>query len=226
MALLFTLKVSMNYKAVLFDLDGTLLDTLADIAYSMNAVLVNAGLPVHPVEAYREFVGEGIANLVRRALPEKCADERTVQQHVSAMLDEYGRRWADNTKPYPEIPELLQALTVRKIKMAVLSNKMDNFTKDMVTTLLDDWQFAVVIGAQSSIPRKPDAAGALLISRQCGVIPEEFLYLGDSNTDMQTAVNAGMYPVGALWGFQTADQLLAAGAQKLIAKPLELLTLL
>ena len=142
------------------------------------------------------------------------------------MLDEYGSRWADNTNPYPEIPELLQALTVRKIKMAVLSNKMDNFTKDMVTTLLDDWQFAVVIGAQSSIPRKPDAAGALLISRKCGVMPEDFLYLGDSNTDMQTAVNAGMYPVGALWGFQTADQLLAAGAQKLIAKPLELLTLL
>ena len=216
----------MNYKAVLFDLDGTLLDTLEDIARSMNAVLVNAGLPVHPVEAYREFVGEGIANLVRRALPEKCADERTVQQHVSAMLDEYGRRWANNTKPYPEIPELLQALTMRKIKMAVLSNKMDNFTREMVKNLLGNWRFEEVLGAQPSIPRKPEPTGALLISRQCGVRPEEVLYLGDSNTDMQTAVNAGMYPVGALWGFQSADQLLAAGAQKLIAKPLELLTLL
>jgi len=218
--------MTVNFKAVLFDLDGTLLDTLEDIARSMNAVLTNAGFPAHPVEEYRGFIGEGIANLVRRALPERCADERTVQQHVSAMLDEYSRRWADNTKPYPEIPELLQALTMRKIKMAVLSNKMDSFTRDMVKTLLADWQFEEVLGAQPSIPRKPDPAGALLISRQCGVRPEEFLYLGDSNTDMQTAVNAGMYPVGALWGFQEAEQLLAAGAQTLIEKPLELLTLL
>ena len=216
----------MNYKAVLFDLDGTLLDTLEDIARSMNAVLTNAGFPAHPIEAYRGFIGEGIANLVRRALPEGCGDECTVQQHVSAMIDEYGRRWAEHTRPYPEIPELLHALAVRKFKMAVLSNKMDSFTRDMVKTLLADWQFEEVLGAQPSIPRKPDPAGALLISRQCGVRPEEFLYLGDSNTDMQTAVNAGMYPVGALWGFQEADQLLAAGAQKLIAKPLELLTLL
>jgi phosphoglycolate phosphatase len=216
----------MNYKAVLFDLDGTLLDTLEDIARSMNAVLINARFPEHPVEAYRGFIGEGIANLVRHALPERGVDERTVQQHVSAMIEEYGRRWAEHTRPYPEIPELLHALTVRKFKMAVLSNKMDSFTRDMVKTLLADWQFEEVLGAQPSIPRKPDPAGALLISRQCGVRPEEFLYLGDSNTDMQTAVNAGMYPVGALWGFQSADQLLAAGAQKLIAKPLELLTLL
>jgi phosphoglycolate phosphatase len=215
----------MNYKAVLFDLDGTLLDTLEDIARSMNAVLTNAGFPAHPVEAYRGLIGEGIANLVRRALPERGVDERTVQQHVSAMIDEYGRRWAEHTRPYPEIPELLHALTVRKFKMAVLSNKMDSFTRDMVKNLLADWQFEEVLGAQPSIPRKPDPTGALLISRQCGVRPEEFLYLGDSNTDMQTAVNAGMYPVGALWGFQMAEQLLAAGAQKLIAKPMELLTL-
>jgi phosphoglycolate phosphatase len=218
--------MTMNFKAVLFDLDGTLLDTLEDIARSMNAVLTNAGFPAHPVEAYRGFIGEGIANLVRRALPERCADESTVQKHVSAMVEEYGRRWAEHTIPYPEIPELLHALTARKVKMAVLSNKMDSFTRDMVKTLLGAGQFEEVLGAQHSIPRKPEPAGALLISRQCGILPEEFLYLGDSNTDMQTAVNAGMYPVGALWGFQTADQLLAAGAQKLIAKPLELLTLL
>jgi phosphoglycolate phosphatase len=216
----------MNYKAVLFDLDGTLLDTLEDIANSMNAVLTSAGFPAHAVEAYRGFIGEGIANLVRHALPEKYTDECTMEKYVSSMIDEYGRHWADNTKPYPEIPELLQALTVRKIKMAVLSNKMDNFTKDMVKTLLGEWKFEEIIGAQPSILRKPDPTGALLISRQCGVMPEEFLYLGDSNTDMQTAVNAGMYPVGALWGFQMAEQLLAAGAQKLIAKPLELLFLL
>jgi phosphoglycolate phosphatase len=216
----------MNYKAVIFDLDGTLLDTLEDIACSMNAVLSNAGFPTHTVKAYRVFVGRGIANLVQRALPEECRNEIVVQQHVCAMVDEYGRRWADHTRAYPDIPELLRGLTARKVKMAVLSNKMDNFTKEMVKTLLGDWQFEAVLGAQPAMPQKPDPAGAFLISRQCGVRPEECLYLGDSNIDMQTAVTACMQAIGALWGFQTADQLLAAGAQKLIAKPLELLTLL
>jgi phosphoglycolate phosphatase len=192
----------------------------------MNAVLTNASFPAHPVEAYRGFVGKGIANLVRRALPERCGDERTVEKHVSAMIDEYGRRWAEHTRAYPEIPELLSELTAREIKMSVLSNKMHDFTQKMVQSLLGNWRFVEVLGAQPTIPQKPDPAGALIISRQCGVRPEEFLYLGDSNIDMQTAVNAGMHPVGALWGFQTAEQLLAAGAQQLIAKPLELLTLL
>jgi phosphoglycolate phosphatase len=216
----------MSFKAVLFDLDGTLLDTLDDIALAMNAVLIRAGFPSHPVEAYRGFVGAGITNLVRRSLPEGCGDERTIQQHVAAMVDEYSRRWADHTRPYPEIPELLSALTAREIKMAVLSNKMNDFTQAMVQSLLGVWQFEEVLGALPSIPQKPDPAGALLISRKLAIRPEEFIYLGDSNIDMLTAVHAGMYPVGALWGFQTADKLLAAGAQVLIAKPLALLNLL
>ncbi len=216
----------MGFKAVLFDLDGTLLDTLEDIVRSMNAVLISAGFSPHTVEAYRGFIGEGIANLVQRALPEECAEKRAVQNYVSAMIDEYGRRWADHTKPYPEIPELLDALTGRKIKMAILSNKMDTFTKEMVKTLLGAWQFDEVLGALPSLPHKPDPAGALHISRRCGVKPEEFIYLGDSIIDIHTAHNAGMFPVGALWGFQTADQLRAAGAHTLIATPLQLLPLL
>lgn len=215
----------MRFKAVLFDLDGTLLDTLEDIARSMNTVLMSAGFSPHPVEAYRRFIGEGIANLVRRALPEQVTDERFVQKHVSAMIEEYGRRWAEHTRLYPEIAELLDELTKRNIKMAVLSNKMDTFTKKMVKTFLGVWRFEEVLGARHSLPQKPDPAGALHISRKCTIKPEEFIYLGDSNIDIRTALHAGMFSVGALWGFQTANQLRSAGAHTLIATPLELLTL-
>ncbi len=216
----------MNFKAVIFDLDGTLLDTLEDIALSMNSVLLHAGFPQHPMAAYRGFIGEGIAHLVQQALPEGQRDVITVQQNVSYMLSEYGRRWKEHTIPYPGIPELLDALTTREIKIAVLSNKLQNFTQEMVATLLDKWQFDYVLGAQPSIPQKPDPAGALLISSELGIKPEEFIYLGDSPIDMCTAISAGMYPVGALWGFQTAEELISAGAQVFIKQPMELFEVL
>ncbi len=215
----------MNYKAVIFDLDGTLLDSLEDIAVSMNSVLIRSGFPPHPVASYRGFIGEGIGNLVKRVLPEGHRDDSTLQQHVSGMLEEYGRRWSENTRPYSGIPELLDALTHRKVRMAVLSNKMHDFTKKMVAALLAAWQFDYVVGAQAALPQKPDPAGALLIAGKSGIRAEEFLYLGDSHIDMKTARSAGMYPAGALWGFQTADELIAGGARVLLKKPLELLEL-
>jgi len=216
----------MNGKAVIFDLDGTLLDTLEDIALSMNSVLSGAGFPSHPAVAYRGFIGEGITTLARRVLPEGRRDERTVEQMVAGMLTEYGKHWADHTRPYPGIPEVLDVLTRRGIRMAVLSNKMDRFTKEIIATLLKEWEFAEVIGAQTALPPKPDPAGARLIARTLGIREEEFVYLGDSNIDMLTAVHAGMFPVGALWGFQSADELRAAGARVLIQEPEELLQLI
>jgi phosphoglycolate phosphatase len=216
----------MNFKAVLFDLDGTLLDTLEDIALSMNSALARAGYPAHPVAAYRAFVGEGITMLARRVLPEEHRDEAAVGQLVVEMLIEYGSHWADHTRPYPGIAEVLDELTRRDIRMAVLSNKMDRFAREIVAALLSRWTFAKVIGASDSIPPKPDPAGALLIARALDLRPEEILYLGDSHIDMKTAVQAGTFPVGALWGFQSAAELRAAGARVLIQKPGELLTLL
>ena len=216
----------MNFKAIIFDLDGTLLDTLEDIALSMNSVLIRAGYPSHPVTAYRGFVGEGITTLARRVLPEEHRDETTVGHMVADMLIEYGKHWADHTRPYPGITELLDTLTGKDIRMAVLSNKMDRFTKEMIAMLLSSWTFAEVIGARADFPSKPDPAGALLIARTLGIREEEFLYLGDSNIDMKTAVQAGMFPVGALWGFQSADELRVAGARVLIQEPNDLLKLI
>ena len=217
----------MKYKAVLFDLDGTLLNTLEDLADSTNCVLQRLGFPVHASHAYKYFVGDGMMNLVRRALPEGSGnDEELAAKCLAAVKEEYARRWRDKTRPYPGVPEMLDALKQRGIKLVVLSNKPDEFTKLTVETLLSRWTFDAVLGERPSVARKPDPAGAFEIARMIGVPPGEFLYLGDTATDMCTAVSAGMYPVGALWGFRTAEELTANGAKTLIREPAELLHLL
>jgi phosphoglycolate phosphatase len=216
----------MNYRAVLFDLDGTLLDTIHDLAASMNHVLRDLGLPEHQLEAYKSFVGDGVEMLVRRALPFGHRDEETVHRGVGAMRDEYGRRWGERTRPYDGIPALLDALTARHVKMAILSNKPDDLTKTTVSALLSEWRFEPVLGERPFVPKKPDPAGALEISARLEIPPAEFLYVGDTNTDMQTANAACMFPVGALWGFRTAEELFGSGAKALIEKPLDLLGLL
>ncbi len=214
------------YKAILFDLDGTLLDTIQDIAESMNTVLGRYGFPVHTIEAYKNFVGEGMEILVRRVLPENKADAETVALCLAAMREEYAANWRRNSRPYAGVPELLDDLAARDIKLAVLSNKPDEFTKTMVTALLPRWPFNPVLGARPSVPPKPDPKAALEIAGRLSLPPEEFLYLGDTGIDMRTAVVAGMYPVGVLWGFRTAEELEVTGAKTLIAKPGELVAVL
>jgi phosphoglycolate phosphatase len=216
----------MTFKAILFDLDGTLLDTLADLADSTNAALAAMNLPQHPLEAYRYFVGDGLENLVRRSLGPLADNAETLARGTALSRQEYARRWADKSRPYPGIPELLDRLTDRGMAMAVLSNKPDEFTQLCVTRLLSAWQFAAIQGSTPEIPRKPDPSGALAIAARLGVQPAEVLYLGDTNTDMRTAVAAGMYPVGALWGFRTADELLATGAAVLVETPMDVARLL
>jgi phosphoglycolate phosphatase len=217
---------TMHYQAVLFDLDGTQLDTLEDLADSTNAALRRLGFPEHPLAAFRYFVGDGMENLVRRALPSQQQSPPAVAECLTLVRQEYSARWAMKTRPYAGIPELLDGLAARGIAMAVLSNKPHEFTQLCVSRLLPRWQFRHVLGAQPSLPGKPDPAGALTISRQMGLAPKQFIYLGDTNTDMQTAVAAGMLPVGATWGFRTPDELLKFGAKVLLKKPTELLDVL
>lgn len=216
-----------HYKCVLFDLDGTLVDSLVDLADSMNRVLARQGLPTHPVQAYRYFVGEGISTLVQRALPAEARQEEDfVQECARKMRQEYAGHWADTTRPYPGIAELLDTLTGRGIEMAILSNKPDELTRQVARTLLPEWHFAAVAGARETIPRKPDPAGALRIADLLRREPADFLYLGDTSTDMQTARAARMFALGALWGFRTADELKEHGAQALLSVPMELCPLL
>ncbi len=216
----------MAARAVIFDLDGTLLDSLEDLADSMNAVLLRSGLPTHPLDAYRYFVGEGIEMLVRRAVPEPERTPERLALHAAAMRAEYEIRSVVKTRPYPGVPGLLDALQSREVPTAILSNKPHEATVDVVARLLGRWSFRAVLGARPSAPKKPDPAGALEIAAGLGVPPGEILYLGDTATDMRTARAAAMKAVGALWGFRTADELREAGAEFLARNPADLLDLL
>ncbi len=215
-----------KFQAIIFDLDGTLLDTLADIANATNAALTRLGFPTHPQDAYRYFLGDGMDCLVRRSVPEESHDGDTLKKCHEAILSEYKHRWAENTRPYPGIAELLSELDRRGITKAVLSNKPDALTKQTVDKLLGSFRFEIVRGARPEIPTKPDPSGAILIADELGITPGQFIYVGDTDTDMQTARAAGMFSAGALWGFRTAEELSANGAQTLLKTPIDLLSLL
>ncbi len=219
-------RTTMTYKAILFDLDGTLLDTLEDLGNSVNSVLAARGLPTHTLDEYRYFVGDGTAMLITRALPQGKRNDETVRACLEELREAYGRNWNVNTRPYEGIPEMLDALTEHGLKMAVLSNKQHEFTKLCVADLLSDWTFDVVFGQRDEVRRKPDPAGALEVAERLKLPPADFFYLGDSAVDMKTATAAGMFPVGVLWGFRPAEELKEAGAQALIERPSEILNLL
>ena len=216
----------MRFDAILFDLDGTLLDTLADIADSMNAVLSSLGFPTHEADEYRYLVGDGVETLSRRALPDGSRSDELVQKCIGLMGVEYSRRWGKATRPYEGIPEFLGLLEARGIKRAVLSNKPDEFTKLMVEHYFRGSSFHAVRGARPSVPKKPDPFAALEIARGLDVLPSRTMFLGDTDTDMRTACNAGMYAVGVLWGFRGAEELLKNGARELVSRPDEVLGLL
>lgn len=216
----------LKYPGIIFDLDGTLLDTIDDLADSMNQVLRDLGFPTHTVGAYKYFVGEGVETLIRRALPEDQLRPELLDQCLGALREEYSLRWENKTRPYPGIPELLDHLTGLGLKMAILSNKLDHFTRIMVARLLPRWRFEPVFGARPSVPKKPDPAGALEIAEALHLVPDHFIYLGDTGIDMKTASAAGMAPVGVLWGFRPADELRTQGARWLIEKPGDLVSIL
>jgi phosphoglycolate phosphatase len=215
-----------RFEAVLFDLDGTLLDTLGDIAGTMNRVLAGRGLPTYAAEHYKFFVGDGIEEMVKRALHPVVVGDPEVDAIVLEYRREYKTHWADTSRPYDGVPEMLRGVEARGLRMAVLSNKSHPFTTLMTESLLKGFRFEAVHGAKPEIPNKPDPSGALLIARGMGIAPSKFLYLGDTNVDMRTAHAAGMYPAGALWGFRSADELRASGAAVLLAEPRDLLDLL
>lgn len=212
-------------KAVIFDLDGTLADTIASITYCGNLALSRFGLPSFGEEDYKHFVGDGAAMLIRRALL-AAGDERL--EHFDEVYETYLEIFAKDcmyqVKPYEGICALLEELKRLSVRIAVLSNKPDADSRRVVDELFGKGYFDFVQGQREDIPRKPDPAGVYRIMEAFGLPAGDFLYVGDSGVDMKTGRAAGIFTVGVLWGFRDREELVENGADAVISKPLELLS--
>jgi len=214
-------------RAVLFDLDGTLLDTLDDLADSGNAVLLAHGFEPHRVEAYRNFIGDGMSKLVERIFPsEAVADPEVLAERLQEYKQAYQDRWRNKSRVYQGVPELLDRLSKQGVKTGVLTNKAHAFALKCVEEFFGDHSWDVVLGQREGVPRKPNAAGANDALKEMGVNAIDTLFVGDSSVDMQTAVNAEIKAVGVSWGFRDREELIANGASAVIDAPGELLGLL
>lgn len=206
----------MTYKAVIFDLDGTLVNSLEDLARSANAVLEHLGLPTHDIPSYAYRVGNGIRALMERSLPEGRVD--LLEDALALFREEYAARQLVHTAPYKGIRELLDGLRERGIRLAVCTNKHEEAAMQIVERLFGSGLFEVVAGDLPGRERKPCPDTVLSIAARWGLLPEEIVYAGDSGVDMETAVRAGMLPAGVLWGFRGAEELRACGAAVLLQK--------
>lgn len=211
----------MQYQAVIFDLDGTLLYTLEDLADSLNHTLRQEGLPTHPPEDYRFMVGNGLEMLVARALPEGLRVAAHVRPILKKFIEKYRANQVSKTRPYPGMEQALEDLSAAGLHLAVLSNKAHPNTLAVVEHFFPG-RFEIVLGLRPEVPPKPNPAGALEIAEALNIKPERFLYLGDSGVDMETALSAGMYPVGVSWGYRPREELLAAGALLILDTPGEI----
>lgn len=210
-------------KLAIFDLDGTLLDTLGDIAGACNHALTACGCPVHEVGEYKRFVGSGIMNLFRRALPEEQRTEEMVIRMRNAFVQYYDIHKDDTTSPYPGIRNLLKNLSAKGIALAVASNKYQEATEELVARYFGDYNFTCVLGQRDGHPIKPDAGIIFEAMAACeSVRPDEVIYCGDSDVDMQTGANAGVKTVGVTWGFRSREELAAYSPCLLADNPEEI----
>jgi phosphoglycolate phosphatase len=202
----------MTYDAVIFDLDGTLLDSLDDIADAANQVLVDLGRSPFPNSDYQFLVGDGVAMLFQRAVPE-CQVDLELRQECMRRFDvEYAKRWNNRSKPYDGIEQMLKILGQNQVTLAILSNKPEAFTKQCVEHFFPANHFIQVLGHSERFPRKPDPASAKWLAVELGVVNDRIAYVGDTNTDMKTAVGAGLFAIGVTWGFRPESELVAHGA--------------
>lgn len=213
----------MQYRAAIFDLDGTLVDSLEDLADSANAMLENYGFPTHEIEKFRYFVGDGSKKLIERILPtEKVADEEFFGEALACYKACYEKRMLNKTRPYEGILEMLEGFEQRRIPMGICTNKHQSAATRIVEHLFPKETFRETIGDCVGMPRKPDPTKVLAIAKHMGVEPEEVAYFGDTSVDMDMAKNAGFLPVGVLWGFRPKEELIEHGAKLLLRHPMEI----
>jgi phosphoglycolate phosphatase len=214
----------MKKQLVIFDLDGTLLDTVADLANATNMALEQCGYPTHSVEAFYKFVGNGINKLFARALPAECSDEENVLRIRSLFVPYYNAHNADCSRPYPGVVELLRTLEKKGVKLAVASNKYHEATLKLVHHFFPDIHFAAVYGQRDGVPIKPAPDVVFDILQDTGVPKEETLYVGDSGVDMLTACHAEVESVGVTWGFRSEEELREHKATHVVHGAEEILT--
>ena len=210
------------FKAVIFDLDGTILNTIDELADSANHVLLAHGYPTHPTERYKTFVGNGIPKLVENMLPANFSPDE-----FERVLDDFQRYYdlhkEDKTAPYTGIPEMLRELRRNGLKICVLSNKQHDLSVQIVTHYFGNDVFEVIQGKCEKFPTKPNPASCNYVVSQLNIDKREILYVGDSNVDMQTGSNAGLKKCGVSWGFRSVEELAAAGADYIAHSPNDIL---
>lgn len=213
-------------KTVIFDLDGTLLDTLKDLAFCTNYTLKKYGFPEHPIDEYKYFVGNGMQKLIERALPEHCNNENFVQKFKSDFLNYYSLHKEDHTKPYKGIPELLKNLQENNYKIAIASNKINLATQELVKKYFPEIIFAKILGQRDGTLPKPNPKIINEIIESTKSSVSESVLIGDTSIDIFTSKNANIKSIGVLWGFRNAEELLNAGADFIAKKPEDILKIL
>lgn len=211
-------------QGLIFDLDGTLVDSLPGIAAALNNALGTVGLPGHDQLAVRRFIGNGSRILIKRAAPAD-SPESLLDQIEAAFKAHYDANWSLGTTPYPEIPEILSTLQARGYPLAILSNKPHPFTETIARTVFPDISFDVVAGQKNGIPHKPDPTGARGVIEAFGLPPASCVLIGDSTIDLETSRNAGIGSVAVTWGYHDRAPLLEANPGTLIDSPAELMGL-
>ncbi len=207
-------------KLVLFDLDGTLIDSIEDLADSGNYALKQCGLPLHTVEEYKYIVGDGVDTKILRCLPPEDRENRELFQRVKSIyLPYYAAHSQDKTRPYPGVEALLMQCNKKGVLIAVVSNKPHAIAKEVVHHYFPQISFAAVVGQKDDVPKKPDPTGVKLVLSQTGVSPSDALYVGDTCVDIQTAKNSGLSSCGVLWGFRTKQELEENGADFIVSDP-------
>ena len=210
-------------RLIVFDLDGTLINSLEDLADSANHILTQHGFPRHPVDAYRYFVGDGVRKLIERILPEDERNDAQIEQCRQEFVAYYRIHMEDKTEVYPGMIRLLKALKDKGLKIAVATNKVHVAVAPLMAKYFPNICFDSMFGQRDGVPVKPNPQIMYDILKETGCEPSETLHIGDTATDMQLAHNAGITPVGVLWGYRPLEELQDAGARYIIEHPLDLL---
>lgn len=218
--------MSASLQAFIFDLDGTLIDSLADLATAVNRMLVEKGYPARNISLFPEFIGDGMKKLVERALPEEARDAAIIEACIKDYQRHYETCWHDQTRCYRGMAEAVVELKARGMQLGCISNKPDHFTRLCCDHFFPPGTFAVVFGQRDSVPRKPHPAAGLEAAKFLNLNPDEIAYVGDSGIDMAFAKASGMRAVGVSWGFRSIQELRHHGADVIVSDPAELIGLL